>query len=159
MTETRTVYLYPWDALDEGVPAVLDKLRDLGLTGVKLACVYHTGKLLLAGNSRRRVYVPEDGALYFRPSRQFLRESPLQPLASRLSKESDLPALLCEQADRRHMTVDAWVVCLHNRSIADRHPAARAVNVFGDSYPHALCPMQSQVQTYLHALVEDLCRY
>ena len=46
---------------------------------VSLAVCYHTGKLLLPHNPRRKVYYPEDGALFFSPDAAAFANSILKP--------------------------------------------------------------------------------
>jgi len=152
------MYLYPWDALDTGVSATLDRLRECGINCVKVAAVYHSGKLLLPGNPRRKVFVPDDGAMYFPPG-PALKRSRLRPGISSFAQSTDPLEEICRAAEQRHMRVDAWAVCLHNRSIANAHPDVCTTNVYGDRYPHALCPLQPDVRAYLHALISDLSQY
>lgn len=152
------MYLYPWDALDGGAGPTLDRLRACGINAVKVATVYHSGKLLLPRNGCRRVFVPEDGAMYFSPG-DGLAHSALRPPLSRFVRNADPLEEICRAAAPLDMELDAWAVCLHNRALADSRPEASVTNVFGDRYPHALCPMQPPVRAYLHALVADLACY
>lgn len=153
-----SMYLYPWDVLDAETTPIAARISKLGITAVKLAAVYHSGKVLLPQNARRRVYIPEDGALYFRPSSEFYSQSPVYPPVAGLCNRDDPLLLLCKQAEQCGLEVDAWVLCLHNRAIARLRPDLCTVNAFGEFYPHSLCPLQPDVRAYLAVLIAELAR-
>ena len=55
-TELRNMmWLYPWDAIDEGISQVLDTIETrAGIRDVALAVAYHSGQFLLPHNPRRK---------------------------------------------------------------------------------------------------------
>src|SRR5579884_1750856 len=91
-----SVYAYPWDVHDETPEAFCTAVRErLGADTVSLAVSYHAAKLILPHNPRRKVYYPEDGALYFRPDSTAFAGVPIQPHVGALAREEDVLATLC----------------------------------------------------------------
>jgi hypothetical protein len=50
-----SMWIYPWDLVDEGYDQVLPLLRAHGLTSISLATAYHAGKFLSPHNPRHKV--------------------------------------------------------------------------------------------------------
>lgn len=151
-----SLYLYPWDAAGSQMAGVLGRIAAAGINTVKVAAIYHTGKILLTANSSARVRFPEDGAVYFRPFSEEWHNLALKPPISRLCATGDPLAEICAEAPRHGLAVGAWVVCLHNRAITAARPDVSTVNAYGDRYPHSLCPMQPEVRQYLRGMVQEL---
>ena len=61
------LYTYAWDLEDEGYDRALGRIAEAGFNNVNLATSYHAGKFLLPHNPRRRLYIAEDGAIFFQP--------------------------------------------------------------------------------------------
>ena len=132
--------IFPWDFADEGVDEVLDFVRDLGITRLVLASVYHAGFFLHPHNPKRKVHLLEDGVCYFHPTESHYRESSIKPTVASMCAEVDWFGTICERAQKVGIKVSAWTVCLHNSRIGLSHPECTIHNVYGDSYPHALTP-------------------
>ncbi len=160
------LWAYPWDILDEGPAAVMERVADAGFDEVSVAMLYHGGMLLLPHNPRRKVYFPEGGVTYFVPDRErYLDDAPgiepqggkaLRPVASRLTQEGDPLSRICQAAAARGLATVAWVVCLHNSRLGLEDPTVTLENAFGDHYPYALCPSKRRVGVFLERLVADL---
>lgn len=154
-----SVYTYPWDVLDEGADRFCANAREaLGVDTVSLAASYHAAKLILPRNPRRKVYYPEDGALYFRPDPAAFAGLPIQPHVGALAREEDMLAALCAEAGAAGLEVIAWTVCLHNTRLGEAHPEYAPRNAFGDAAITYLCPAQPAVRAYVRALAGDLAR-
>lgn len=148
----RTMYLYPWDLEEEGVPSVAARLRDAGLDSVALATSYHAGKFLRPHAPRRKVYFPEDGTVYFRPD--LTRYRAISPRVN--SRVAEYDALRELERHAPDLTRLAWTVGLHNTPLGTDHPDCCTRNAYGDPLYNSLCPSQPEVREYLVALCSDL---
>jgi hypothetical protein len=99
------------------------------------------------------VYFPEDGTVYFRPRRSYRR---VQPRVSKLTRERDVLAELCAQAQ---IKVNAWMVLNHNTRLGLLHPELCVRNCYGDAYPYSLCPAQAEVRHHAVTLTADLAEH
>jgi hypothetical protein len=148
----KSLYCYPWDLADEGLEAVLERLRPTGINTITLAASYHAGKFLRPHGNSGKVYFPKDGTVYFKARPE--RYGHIKPLVNPLVEEFDGFALL-----RKHspdLGRCAWVVCLHNTALGTIHPEFTSRNAFGDPYPYSLCPAHPGVRDYVVNLCADL---
>lgn len=145
------MYVYAWDLWHEGTAAVTDRLRGAGLDGIALATAYHAGKFLRPHAPRERVYMPEDGTVYFNPDPALYDR--LQPQAAAMLRDCDALAELARHAP--DLPVAAWTVGLHNTRLGTQHPDLACQTPFGDPLANALCPSQPAVRAYLAALCRD----
>ena len=136
----RAIYAYPWDIADRGVPESLAEIAALGLDTVTVAGAYHAGKFLRP-RAPRKVYFPDDGAVYFRPDQS--RYGAVRPVMSALTREHDVLAELCEQG---RAAVNVWLVLLHNTRLGTADPDLTVRNAFGDPYVYSLCPAAGAVR-------------
>ncbi len=154
-----SLWIYPWDILDEGGIPALHRARNLAaVDAVKVAVTYHAGLFLLPHNPVRRLYVAEDGVVYFRPEPTHFPAG-LRPVLSELTQDQDPLRVAEESARATGLGVRAWVVCCHNSRLGLMRPDLTVVNALGDRLPFALCPSQAEVQHYLLALVRALGTY
>lgn len=154
-----SLYAYPWDVQDETPRAFCVTAKEqIGVDTISLAVSYHAGKLLLPHNPRRKVYYPEDGALFFRPDQAAFANSAIQPYVSGLAQEEDILASLCTEAEKHGLGVIAWVVCLHNTRLGMAYPEYTPRNAFGDAAISYLCPSHQAVRSYICALASDLAQ-
>lgn len=154
--DSAGLHIFPWDFADEGLDGVMSFVRDLGVTRLNLASVYHAGYFLHPHNPRRKVHMLEDGVAYFHPTESLYVDSPLKPAVASMCAETDWFGAVCERARDVGIEVTAWTVCLHNTRLGLLHPECTIQNAFGDSYPHALTPGHPAARAYLRALVADL---
>jgi hypothetical protein len=151
------MWVYPWDILDEGIDQVLAFLaHDVGLDAISLATSYHTVKALLPHNPRRKVFLTESSALYFRPQLDLYENTPLKPHPSPMVKDEDILKTISSRCRAYGLELISWTVCLHNSYLGRRHPECTMRNAYGDPYPFALCPSNQAVREYLTALAVDL---
>ncbi len=154
MSKVASMWVYPWDLLDDGPEQVVTRARSMGLTDLSFTAVYHAGRVVLPHNRRRRFWFPEDGAAYFQPTVQ--RYGPLCPPRSRLVEGQDLLGEAIAAARQAGLGVAFWVVCLHNGALGQAHPECTTENAFGDRLFNCLCPANEHVRQYLVALLTDL---
>jgi hypothetical protein len=88
----RAIYAYPWDLADEGVAAVVDDVRALGIDTITLAGSYHAGKFLQPHGRHGKVYFPDDGTVYFKADPA--RYGAITPILSGLVREREVLAVV-----------------------------------------------------------------
>jgi hypothetical protein len=148
---SRAIYAYAWDVLDAGVAAFVEEIRGLGLNTVTLAGSYHAGKFLRPHGTSGKVYLPEDGTVYFRADPA--RYGAIKPVPNSMLVERDVFRELCDRGD---IAVNAWMVLLHNSRLGALHPDACVRNAFGDGYVYSLCPSAPEARDYAVALCRDV---
>ena len=149
------LYTYAWDLEDEGYDRALGRIAEAGFNNVNLATSYHAGKFLLPHNPKRRLYIAEDGAIFFQPD--LTRYGTITPrVHSLVSADQNPVAKLTEIGPRHGLNYVAWTVVLHNSWIGEQHPDATAQTAFGDSLFHSLSPAHPAVREYILALIGDL---
>ena len=151
------LFAYPWDVVDEGEGRFLDRCRELGIDRVHVAVSYHSGKFLLARNSRARVYFPEPGARYF-PASPALWQGGLDQPVSEVAANGWLEMSAACASDRG-IELSAWAVFFHNSALGARYPHLTIENAFGDRYPFALCPSRPEVQDHAADLKPLVARF
>lgn len=153
----RSMWSYPWDFTDCGIPEVLDELKECGINDVSMITAYHAGRFLQVRSPMRKVYFPEDGTLYYNTDLKRFKGELIQPKVSAFAKShSDFWKDLKREADKRNMTLSGWTVCLHNTRIGMAYPETTVRNAFGDCVYYNLCPSNSHVRTYMKNLLADI---
>lgn len=147
----RALFAYAWDVLEAGTDAIGREFAALGLDTVTLAGAYHAGKFIRPHGRDGKVYFPEDGTIYFHadPSRY----GNIKPEANSLLEAADPFEALCRNGA---LTVNAWLVLMHNTLLGQRHPECTVQNAFGDRYVYSLCPAAPDVRAYALALCGDI---
>ena len=148
----RGIYTYAWDLADEGFEAVTTRIRDCGANTVALAGSYHAGKFIRPHGRSGKVYLPQDGTVYFRPRPD--RYGRVKPLPNDLLRDIDPFAELVRVAPDLDRV--AWTVCCHNTRLGELHPELVARNCFGDPLIYSLDPADLEVRAYVVALCRDL---
>lgn len=148
----RSLYLYPWDALDQPTEAFVQGLQQQGITSLTLALSYHAGKFLRPKATAPRVYFPEDGVVYFKPN--LSQYGKIQPKAA-----SDERLLIVAESLAKHLPIRAWTVLFHNTRLGSEHLAQVTRNAWGDPYPYSLCPHHTEVFDYAVNLCTDLATH
>ena len=154
----NTIWTYPCDLLDGDIDRALDELAQAGLNSISVATAYHTARLLLPHNTRRKVVNLEAGAAYFRPDASMYANIP-SPRLAREYADRDPLGEICAAAERHRVSVQAWTVFMHNSRLGELHPALTQANCFGDRYLHALCPSHPSARAYAVALGADIARH
>lgn len=156
----RSMWSYPWDFADCGIPEVLDELKENQINDVSMITAYHAGRFLQVRSPKRKVYFPEDGTLYYHTDLKNFKGSKLQPQVSAFAKDHpDFWPALKEEADKRNMTLSGWTVCLHNTRIGMAYPETTVHNAFGDAIYYNLCPSNPHVREYMRNLLLDISQH
>ena len=156
MTEMAEVafWVYPWDLADEGIPTVLDRLKQAGADTFHVATIYHAGKFLHVHNPKRKVVFPRSGTLYFPPDPDWHGKLRIEP-PTWSEGPPEFWSELREQADEHDLEVSAWVLCLHNSGIGTQYPDCTVENAYGDRIVTDLCPSHPDVREFLLAQAES----
>lgn len=147
-----SLFLYPWDAQCDGVPATVERVRELGATRMSVAATYHSAEVITPRASgplvthveanRAHLPLPDDAFSGVRlPQSAFAAEHP------------DCFPRLAEQAAAAGVGLTAWVIGLHNSSLAQAHPELAIESCAGDRSAHGLCPAAPACATYVRELV------
>jgi hypothetical protein len=154
-----SMYLHPWDVVDEGPRRVLGRIRSIGVENVNLATSYHSAKFLLAHNPKRKVIFAEEGVVYFKPDLGLYKNTILKPRRSQELGDIDVLELLLDSASEYGIGVNSWTVTFHNAAFGHAHPQLVIRDALdGLNYNH-LCPNNPEVRNYHVALIKDLARY
>lgn len=149
------LFCYPWDFADERVDRLIGRARDLGVTHLAVASLYHAGFFFYPHNPRRKVHMLEDGVAYYHPDPACYPEE-LAPQVAAVSRDRDLFGAICDTAARAGLRLCSWTVLLHNSRIGLAHPELTVHNAFGDSYPHALSPGHPTAAAFARGVIRDL---
>ncbi|GIP31734.1 hypothetical protein [Paenibacillus sp. J2TS4] len=161
----RTIFIYAWDLLDEGIEAALSKLKKMGVNGIAVTAAYHSGKFLLPHNPNRKIYYHTHSSVYYNVNTakygQLLPRTgdafeQYRIASQRTGTPGDLLTSICHHAKALQMQVYAWVVGFHNSYLGEAFPEFTVRNAFGESYRHALCPAHKETQQYVTAILSDL---
>ncbi len=147
----KAIYTYAWDLAEEGSGKAVDQFRRLGLDTVTLAGSYHAGKFLRPHGRTGKIYFPEDGTVYFKADPA--RYGAIKPVPNSMLKERDI---LRELTDGKRMSVNVWLVLLHNTLLGSANPESSVTNAFGDKYIYNLCPSAPEARAYAVGLARDV---
>jgi len=151
------MFIYPWDILDEGIDPVLSYLaEDVGVDAIHLATTYHSVKMLLPHNPRRKMLCLDSSGAYFQPEEGFYATTPIKPVMSPWAKGSNPLADIATGCKRHGLGLVSWTLSLHDDLLPSRHPHAAQKNVFGDLVPYNLCPSSPEARAYVVGLAKDL---
>lgn len=162
---TKSMFIYAWDLLDEGIEHTLRKLKELGMNSITVTAAYHSGKFFLPHNPHRKIYYHNHSSVYYTVNTT--RYGQLLPrmgdafIQHRIESEQagtseDLLTSICAQAKALGMQVYTWVVGFHNSHLGEAFPEFTVHNAFGESYRHALCPSHRETKQYVKAILSDL---
>jgi hypothetical protein len=147
----RAVYAYPWDVVQEEPSRFGEIVSAQGISAVTLALSYHAGKFISPRSTQRRVYFPEDGAVYFNPT--LSRYGKIKPYPH---PEPEIREVATRLAAASSLEVNAWVVLFHNTRLGITYPEMTVRNAWGDRYVYSLCPINPQVADFGAELVQDI---
>lgn len=154
------LFVYPWDIVDAGIGETVAAIRSWGFASAAVAVNYHTAKLLLPHNPKRKVYFPEAGRFYMPLAGEFAKSHPIRPLASAWAKQhSDFWERLGEACAKYGLKVTAWTIGAHNTTLGYMYPQFVCRNAFGDPYYFALCPSRPEVRDYLVGTVRHVSEH
>jgi hypothetical protein len=159
VTRQIALWVYPWDLHDLGIAQTGARLCELGVNMISLATSYHAGRFLQPGNPRRRVYFPQDGTVYYRPSPERWSDHEITPkMASIVDTEGDQLRDLIRTRDDGGLAVSCWTVCLHNSRLGMAHPKHVMRTAQGDAHSYALCPSSPAARAYLTTMISEISR-
>jgi hypothetical protein len=148
------------DLVDEGIETVLTNVQErAGAHEVTLAAAYHSARDIFPHNPVRKVRYLEGGTVFFAPEPSRYEGLRLKPHPSGLVGPDNPLGDLCEAAERRDMSVNAWAVFMHSDRLGFEHPECAPQNAFGDRYLTDLCPANPDVRAYARALTSDIVSY
>ncbi len=142
------VFLYPEELEHVRPDALAEQVLELGCDAVSVAVAYHRGRRVFPRH--RRVSVLTRTTIYLEPDAA--RYGTLRP------QGTATPALhgFREACDRAGLRFRAWVVGLHNDSLAAAHPDAASRLLDGSPAGHSLCPSAPETVEYVAALAADV---
>lgn len=148
------MWLYPWDLFDHGPQRVVGELHDMGVDDVFLALSYHSVRVLLPDNPKRRFFDAPTAALYVdadpAPWSELGVEASVSPLVAEHGDAARAARTALADAPLRLV---AWTVCLHDSSLARRWPAAAGVDPWGYRSQSSLCLSNAWTRAYARTLV------
>lgn len=149
----REMFLYPWDAYDEGLPSVTHRLREMKIAQVSLAVLYHHARILLPHDPVRKLLLHQSGSLYIPFDEK--RYGSLKPNRGTAVPDGFVPELI-SCLKENGIKVSAWSVLLHNSDLAQRFPVYALQNIYGDRSPSNLCPSNREVRDYVLRVCADI---
>lgn len=153
------MYVHAWDIIDEGIDKTLQFLSNNGIDMVNIASSYHTGRYILPHNPKRRVYIAEEGVVYFKPNNAYFKNLRIKPRQSKNYRDHDVLKELSEVADSYNMKISSWTVFFHNRAFVNKYPDLAIVDPFGNRDGNFLCPNKRETRDYMAALAANIADY
>ncbi len=150
------MWLYPWDLFDHGPTDVMLELHDMGVDDVFLALSYHSVRVLLPDNPRRRVFDAPHAALYVEPDPAVWANLDVVPAVASLVAEDGDAAQAARAAISGPLQLVAWTVCLHDSALARRQPAAALVDPWGNRSQRSVCLANPWTRSYARAIVRQV---
>lgn len=147
---------YPWDLLDEGVDAVLDRLHgEIGVSGLTLwASSGPIAQLRARAAGPRLVF--REGGLLFRADRCRYEATRLKPIAANWLAQRDPFGVIVDGCHQRNLTIRAAISTTRPGPALGRHVEMACRNVWAIASTRSLCLIHPDVQAYLCALITDL---
>ena len=146
-----SMYSYSWDFQENGVANSVNELKKIGINTITLACSYHAGKFLRPKGKNGKVYFPEDGTIYFKSNPS--KYGAIKPAPNSVATNGDV---LTELIETKGLSVNAWIVLMHNSRLGAENFDSTVQNAFGDPYIYALCPSAPDARAFAIALTKDL---
>ena len=146
-----SMYSYSWDFEENGVSNTVNELKSIGINTVTLASTYHAGKFLRPKSKKNKIYFPEDGTAYFKSD--VSRYGSIKPIPHSIFGNGEI---LSELTEAKDLSVNAWIVLLHNSKLGARNHGSTVHNAFGDPYIYALCPSAPEARAYATGLTKDI---
>ncbi|MFG2041692.1 hypothetical protein [Dactylosporangium sp. NPDC048998] len=140
-----TMFVYPWDVLDEEPESLVAELAGRGVRRIAVATAYHSAEVLRPRRRKRVNLLIEPNVVHtpINTGRFGLLTPRLGALAG-----CDVFPRLAKAAAAAGIGLTGWTVVLHHSDLAQRHPDLAGRNCFGDNWAHGLCPSQPEVARY-----------
>ncbi|QTQ13611.1 hypothetical protein HRQ91_03585 [Treponema parvum] len=146
----KGMYVYPWEIKDIG--DFENEYAETGCNAVAPALSYHHAATFAASTGRCKNL--RESAVSFTPGTG--RYGKIVPCVNEECARAGTVQKLRSWAKKTDIHFAAWTVLLHNSSQGERHEAFTTENIFGDRYPHALCPSNAEIQEYALSLINDI---
>jgi len=156
--KSLALFCYPWDVIDEGCDAIIEAVKRSGLNSIYITVNYHSGMFFLPHSTKRKIYFPEPGALYFNPGKwhnEHSFQSPISNLTDNWDLFWDELSTKCKQ---NNIKLCAWMLGTHNSGIGNKYPKFAVHNAWGDPITHSLCPFNSEVVDHFVNLSRDIVK-
>lgn len=150
------LFCYPWDVIDEGYDAIINAVKRSGLNSIYITVNYHSGMFFLPHSTKRKIYFPEPGALYFNPSNWHKKHSFQSPISNLTNNWSLFWEELSNKCKQNNIKLCAWMLGTHNSGIGNNYPEMSVHNAWGDPITHSLCPFNSEVVDHFVNLSRDI---
>jgi len=146
------VFVYPEELLFVGAEELADQIVGLGCDAVSISLVYHRARRVFPRH--RRISVLTGNGIYFTPDRDRYGEiAPSACAPAELQAKVARFRVVCAQQGLRFR---AWLVGLHDESLAREHSHAGARALDGSSLGHGLCPSVPAAVEYVAAVAADV---
>ena len=152
------LFCYPWDVIDEGYDAIIDAVKRSGLNSIYITVNYHSGMFFLPHSTKRKIYFPEPGALYFNPGDWHKKHSFQSPISNLTKNWNLFWEELSSKCKQNNIKLCAWMLGTHNSGIGNNHPNLSVHNAWGDPITHSLCPFNSEVVDHFVNLSRDIIK-
>ncbi len=150
------VTFYPWDLIDEGINAVLDRLHgDVGITGVSVWAASPPVTQLRVRDVTPRLFRTR-GGLFFHPDEQHYSGTRCNPIVSGWVKGKRPLKKISDACADRGMELRIIISAGMTGRFAQRYSEMACKNAFGDVSYTGLCLANPDVQSYLCGVVADL---
>lgn len=147
---------YPWDLIDEGVAAVLDRLHgEIGVTGLSVWVGAPPIVQLRVRDVRPRVFRTR-GGVFFHPNEQHYTGTRCKPIISTWVRGREPLKHIAEACAEHAMELRVIVSAAMTGRLAQRYSEMACKNVFGVESHTAVCLANPDVRAYLSGLVCDL---
>ena len=152
------LFCYPWDVIDEGCDAVIEAVKRSGLNSIYITVNYHSGMFFLPHSTKRKIYFPEPGALYFNPGKWHDAHSFQSPISNLTDNWDFFWEELSTKCKQNNIKLCAWMLGTHNSGIGNKYPQFAVHNAWGDPITHSLCPFNSEVVDHFVNLSRDIVK-
>ena len=152
----RGMFLYPWDLIDEGTDNVIGRLKNMGITYVSMAVLYHKAKLLLPHNVKHHLYMVEGNTCFYDLRQEHYGR--LKPVKSPVLDDYT-GSFINDTRDRFRkagIRFGVWAVIFHNDHLAGKYQECAHQNCFGERLDTNLCPSDPGVYQYGLNVIEDI---
>ncbi|MCG3138641.1 MAG: hypothetical protein HJJLKODD_02507 [Phycisphaerae bacterium] len=154
------MHIYPWDLLDEGLEAVLERLQgEAGIDGLTLVAMHDEVEQFRPHPAVLPRALHATGGVCFQPGQEHYVTTRLRPPQMEGLRKTDVVALVAEACQRRGLRLRLALTPWYSRRLVQRHPEIASKNLFGDPSRHSLCPSHADVIHYFSAVMRDLYDY
>lgn len=150
----HSIWLYPWDLVQQGSDAVLATLQAAELRSVDITLNYHSCRAVSWGNREQVMHHSLDGQAYFHADTA--RYGRLQPTVAPWIGDGEPVLEALDHLVAAGIQPRAWTIFGFNRTLGAAHPDLCGRNALGDPNPDALCPAHDEVRQYYAAMTDDL---